>query len=335
MSPSRARPPAAVSFLRAGDWVEVRSWPEIRATLDREGRHEGLPFMPEMIRFCGQRLQVSKRAEKTCFGNAFHRVGGAVHLAGARCDGSAHDGCQLHCLTFWREEWLRRVPGPEPSTALGAASAGNSAASEGEGGLRTRADPADGPPRYVCQATALRDVTHEKLDPWDPRPYFREFRVGNAGWPEVRQLFRWSTAWARLRIFKAFAERRTTPTIERPGISVGDWVEVRPPGEILATLTRDGKNRGLRLSEDMLTFCRERFRVCGSVSRFIDETTGTMREMRSPCLVLDSAVCRGFNVLCPREQFHFWRPEWLRRVEGVGGSSGPPRSSDPAGRGPS
>jgi hypothetical protein len=35
--------------LRAGDWAEVRSKAEVLQTLDKSGRLEGLPFMPQMF----------------------------------------------------------------------------------------------------------------------------------------------------------------------------------------------------------------------------------------------------------------------------------------------
>ena len=46
--------------LCVGDLVEVRSADEIIATLDERGELENLPFMPEMLKFCGQRLTVDK-----------------------------------------------------------------------------------------------------------------------------------------------------------------------------------------------------------------------------------------------------------------------------------
>ena len=52
--------------LRPGDWVEVRSEQEILATLDERGTLSGLVFMPEMLAQCGRRMQVFKRADKTC-----------------------------------------------------------------------------------------------------------------------------------------------------------------------------------------------------------------------------------------------------------------------------
>ena len=39
---------------KAGDLIEVRSAAEILATLDERGELENLPFMPEMLKFCGR-----------------------------------------------------------------------------------------------------------------------------------------------------------------------------------------------------------------------------------------------------------------------------------------
>src|SRR4051812_22220842 len=97
--------------LKAGDWVEVRSKEEILRTLDWQAELDGMPFMPEMLQFCGKRFMVSKRAHKTCdtvFPVRGRRLDGAVHLE-TRCDGSAHGGCQAGCLIFWKEGWLRPV----------------------------------------------------------------------------------------------------------------------------------------------------------------------------------------------------------------------------------
>ena len=63
--------------LRVGDLVEVRSADEIMATLDERGELENLPFMPEMLKFCGQRLTVDKVAHKLCdtmYGSGLHKT---------------------------------------------------------------------------------------------------------------------------------------------------------------------------------------------------------------------------------------------------------------------
>src|SRR4051812_8784655 len=98
--------------LRVRDWVEVRSEGEILRTLDDRGQLDGLPFMPEMLQFCGQNFQVYKRAHKTCdtvFPVRGRKLQRTVHLD-TRCDGSAHGGCQAGCLIFWREAWLKPLP---------------------------------------------------------------------------------------------------------------------------------------------------------------------------------------------------------------------------------
>ena len=51
---------------RRGDFVEVRDADEILKTLDGEGAVDRLPFMPEMLEFCGQRFQVARRALTVC-----------------------------------------------------------------------------------------------------------------------------------------------------------------------------------------------------------------------------------------------------------------------------
>src|SRR5882672_8382439 len=100
--------------LRHGDVVEVKNAAEILSTLDDGGALEGLPFMPEMVQYCGHSFVVDKRANKVC--DTVHYTGSrhlpdAVLLVELRCDGSGHDGCQAECRPFWKEAWLRRVDG--------------------------------------------------------------------------------------------------------------------------------------------------------------------------------------------------------------------------------
>src|SRR5262245_6139967 len=99
-----------LSRFRAGDLVEVRSKEEILATLDEHGCVDNMPFMPEMLQHCGQRFHVGAVAHKTCDTARQtykgRRLAETVHLAGLRCDGSAHGGCQAECSLFWKDIWL-------------------------------------------------------------------------------------------------------------------------------------------------------------------------------------------------------------------------------------
>jgi len=47
--------------LRRGDLVEVKAPSEILQTLDADGTLDRLPFMPEMLGYCGRRFQVAER----------------------------------------------------------------------------------------------------------------------------------------------------------------------------------------------------------------------------------------------------------------------------------
>jgi len=107
--------------LSVGEWVEVRNKQEILATLDEQGQLEGMPFMPEMFAYCGQRFRVYKRSHKTCdtvFPTRSRRISNAVHLE-TRCDGRAHGGCEARCLIFWKEAWLKPVDGNSKSAQAG------------------------------------------------------------------------------------------------------------------------------------------------------------------------------------------------------------------------
>src|SRR5436309_1572847 len=120
--------PMSAARLRPGDLVEVRSPEEILETLDADGTVDDLPFMPEMVEFCGKKFRVAKRVVKTCFSGSIStmlafRTDDVVTLEGQRCSGSAHDGCQKACMLFWREAWLRKA-GPDDA-ARRADEAGN------------------------------------------------------------------------------------------------------------------------------------------------------------------------------------------------------------------
>ena len=142
-----------------GQLAEVLSESQILATLDADGKLDGVPFMPEMIRYCGRRMRVFRRADKTCVeGYGIRQMRATVFLEDARCNGAAHDGCQRDCLIFWKEAWLKRVPegaGPELLDFQPQAQDGTAASQ-----LRTRIGE-----RYYCQSTELAAATTPRTHP--------------------------------------------------------------------------------------------------------------------------------------------------------------------------
>jgi hypothetical protein len=177
--------------LRPGDWVEVKSADEVLATLDNRGCLDALPFMPEMLQYCGKRFAVAASAHKTCdtIGQAKNRLmTNAVHLDGLRCDGMAHDGCQARCLIFWKTAWLKPAAAPG-STAVPSHTVRQTIRTVQQQkhcdlAALTRATRAPGfeagqtEERYSCQATDLTQAT-TPVEWWDPRQYVKDLVTNN------------------------------------------------------------------------------------------------------------------------------------------------------------
>ncbi len=99
--------------LQTGEWVQVKSLSEIKATLDARCTFRGLGFMPGMEQFCGKEYPVLKRVEQIVIEgatgkNRVRRMKNTVILEGLHCNG-AEVRCDRGCFYFWREAWLRRV----------------------------------------------------------------------------------------------------------------------------------------------------------------------------------------------------------------------------------
>jgi hypothetical protein len=315
--------------LRVGEVVEIRSQAEILATLDEHGELDSLPFMPEMLQFCGQRFTVAKRASKLCdtiSWSGMRRMEDAVHLTGVRCDGSGHGGCQAGCLIYWKEAWLRRVDDGEsahPQTQL------QRPAVDVPRILAAAAAPAED--RFACQATQLLRAAPTPIPSWDPRQYVKDVTSRNAG---LRQTVRSVLVGAfneyqdlshhlprRLQIqggerypFLRGSLIRTPD--QRIGLQPGDLVRVKSREEIVATLDTGNKNRGMSFDAEMLKYCGREARVLRRVEQIIDEGTGRMLHFSNPCIVLENVVCTGdFHRVCPRAIYPYWREIWLERVQ--------------------
>lgn len=321
--------------LRVGTLVEVRSPEEILATLDERGELDALPFMPEMLRYCGRQFTVDKVAHKACdtmTRSGMRRMANAVHLAGVRCDGSGHGGCQAACLIYWKDAWLKPVdaaaPAPqqdgEPRDAARLLPLLVSA---------SRRPPAeDGAEVFSCQATELLRAAPDVLPLRDLKQYVQDIRTGNADVLRTsrallvglfdrmqgistrvlprRLRFREGLRWGFLK-----GTQVKTPT-QRSDLQPGEAVRIKSKEEIMKTLNRDLLNRGLGFDPEMSRFCGRTARVARRVDRIIDEKTGRMLHMRNPCIVLDGIVCEGaYNANCPRAIPAYWREIWLERVQ--------------------
>ncbi len=340
-----------LSRFRTGDLVEVRSKQEILATLDQDGSLGGMPFMPEMLQFCGQRFRVGAVAHKTC--DTIKPVRGlrlqsTVHLAGLRCDGSAHGGCQAACNLFWKDAWLKAVDdGGNGLVKTAAVPPGPSSGGITEARLfectRALGSTDHQEPCYSCQATRLLDAT-EPLPWWDLRQYVYDVSTRNRSVGEAaRVLALASLGWLLrkipygYRVVRYLYDRthkllfgRESPIVTgkvAPGtrtptgrldLEPGELVRVKTKREIEDTLD-DKKNRGLIFDEEMTPFCGQEFRVRSRVTTIIDEKTGALVGMKHPCIMLEGVVCTSqysrCRLLCPRSIPPYWREIWLERVD--------------------
>jgi hypothetical protein len=343
-----------VSRYRAGDLVEVGSKAEILATLDERGCVDGLPFMPEMFRFCGQRFRVRAVAHKTCDTAKKtykgRRLRATVHLEDLRCDGSGHGGCEAACTLFWKDVWLKPVlqDYKKPPTN-GQPLARESVCNEELVVLNTQLSPTStgDPLCYSCQATKIYDATRP-LHWWDVRQYVLDVTTGNHSarrvvrvlwlswlrrlWPVAKQvpilrgIYSTFNEWAHQKLtgreapylFKSAQPCAKTPT-GRLDLQPGEIVRVKSKREIEATLDAKGSNRGLSFDpEEMGQFCGRVFRVQRSVNKIVDEMTGKMLQMKQPCIILQGVVCNAeyarCRLNCPRATPAYWRELWLERV---------------------
>jgi hypothetical protein len=322
---------------RAGDPVEVKTAAEILATLDEQGRLEGLPFMPEMVLYCGRRFEVASRAQKVCDTSHMtgsRRVPRTVLLDAPRCNGSSHGGCQAECRFFWKEDWLRApsTPATAPSPAPDEAEARRTLLALAE---RNTQRPAEGNGGVVwsCQATELHGAS-QQVKALDPRSYIRELVSGNVG------LGRFLRVTARAAVEEplgklgllpeaaiAGTRDKTTPPEPGLGLKSGDWVEVKPKHEIAKTLNLKGRHRGLWFDREMFPYCGNgrRYQVRRRVDRIIDERSGKMIELKNECIALEGVVCSGDYVpgrfFCPRGYFPYWRECWLTRADAPAGEA--------------
>ena len=283
---------------RTGDWVEVRSKEEILHTLDVKGRLDGLPFMPQMFQYCGQRFRVYKRAHKTCDtvnGTGGRRLASGLHLD-LRCDG---DG-------------LWRLPSRLPDLLEGGLGQAGRRASDGGPrqpgigagiaidlvhaprrtyGGRARSRRSAGRRRdqvYACQATQLPRFT-SRLPWWDVRQYVEDHMSGNrrcgrllqrlllldrtiyVAQPRRNRLGRPSRwlydRFQSLRGGVPYPRTRGLIPLGRPtpiselNLQPGELVRVKSHKEILATIDKNFFNRGLFFDAELVPNCGKTFRV--------------------------------------------------------------------------
>lgn len=323
------------SFLRifardqfvVGDLVEILPLESIRRTLDDKGTFEGVPFMAEMIPFCGRKARVLRCVDKVYdYGRSktLRRLRDCVLLVGTRCDGAAHCGCQARCSFFWKTAWLRPV-GSSAEAASKAPVPGLASVPEPVGTVNA-SDAKQEP--YVCQYTEVAAAS-APMRTWDIRQDLRPLFSGNvslAGFCVA--LLTWQFNWAqRLRGGTGFPGLNNSGLAKTPvvakNIAARDEVKVLGMDAIGATLDVTYRNRGLWFDREMVKHCGQPYRVLQRVERIIDDANGRMVPMKTPCIVLDDVVASGeFLRFLAQQEYLFWREAWLNTATGKSAGNG-------------
>ncbi|MBS0168613.1 MAG: hypothetical protein JSR29_21255 [Nitrospira sp.] len=336
--------------LKAGERVRVRSKQEILATLDEQGTVDKLPFMPEMLQYCGREFTVYKRAEKTCDTiekTGARRVMSAVHLEDVRCDGSAHGGCGARCLMYWKEAWLERPNTGVASSALDISEVSHQARSSvplSETQLlamttRSSEESLKGGEVYRCQITDLLKFS-TPLSSLDICQYMRDLQCGNVGLgsllsalifrsyqrlmklPGLRVWYWIYDTFQKLRGGVPFPYRTgrlegKTPS-DKLDLQPGELVRIKSHEEIFYTLDKNNRNRGLLFDAEQVPYCGKTAKVLCRVEKIINERTGKMMKLPNDCLILEGVYCRAHyssdRLFCPRSIYSYWREIWLKRV---------------------
>jgi hypothetical protein len=305
-----------------GSRVVVRSASEILSTLDANGTLDGLPFMPEMLSWCGKSFRIQRRVDKTCVeGNPIRRfpANDVVVLKGPRCDGGSHDGCKHGCRIYWKHAWLRAVNTENAEIQC----------AEGElEKLRSRLKVKSDELRYFCQSTELLRST-EDFPPGRHRRVriaLTEIRNGDIGILLALQLFALFLQQKILRMLGydnwLRGPHKRTPT-QSLNLQPGEPVRVKSRAEIVQTLDHRMSNRGMGLCHEMMRCCGRVAKVRYRVDRLINERTGVMREIADSVTLSnirgcgslgEECLCSGEPGDCPRGELMYWREIWLERV---------------------
>ena len=126
----------------------------------------------------------------------------------------------------------------------------------------------------------------------------------------------------RINRFCQLTGRNTKPKVSLPkstlnGLQTGDWVRVRSIEEIEATLNHWNQVRGCAFMPEMAKYCGTTHRVLKRMKSFVDERDLLIKKS-SGIILLEGVMCRGATGFgrCDRACFHFWREEWLEKVDG-------------------
>ena len=126
--PNGNRTPTEVLNLQPGEWVEVKSSPEILNTITHDGINRGMRYDMEMAKYSGEKYRVQMRVDRLIneeTGKMLTMKNACIQLEDVFCRAectAGRIGCPRASNTYWREIWLKRVEAPSGTNLRAGAS---------------------------------------------------------------------------------------------------------------------------------------------------------------------------------------------------------------------
>lgn len=293
-------------IIRPGARVRVRTWPEIKKTLDGSGCTDGLVFMEEMCQYCGGVYEILQCVSRIVVeGHGMREMPDTFILKDLRCSGTPQKTCDRLCYILWKSAWLDLYTAEEPDA--------NEYARD-KTGMEYSTIHCQG------QAPALMRATRP-LPFFNLRPYLNDRRSGTRSLPGSFKLLSTSCRkWARRNLSQVYRRVswrgmansfQSRPLLIKPG----DMVQVLDKKDIAKTLDINGKLKGLSFNPEMWNYCGQNFRVIKEIKHFVYEEKGTLLKT-SDTFLLEGVICDGTAFRgCPRGCYWYWKGAWLKPVE--------------------
>jgi hypothetical protein len=112
------------------------------------------------------------------------------------------------------------------------------------------------------------------------------------------------------------------------GARVGDWVEVRPLAEIMATLDASGARDGTPFMPEMAQYAGRRFQIFKSAHKTCDPTGASELRRMADAVHLATRCDGAAHDGCQAGCLLFWKRAWLKPADGPGARETPPAPMD-------
>ena len=170
--------------------------------------------------------------------------------------------------------------------------------------------------RYVCQYTTMATIGREA------NRTAKSLRSMLKLWPKIKRRLR--RYMSRLNTIGFFRKAKTTRLQDtyapKLGVDIqpGDFVRVLPYAEIKATLNPAGYCKGLQFQNTMRKYCGGTYKVDKTPAYLLEECGKKISKCRD-LLILHGLTCDGIGEIdgypCDRCCFHYWKKDWLEKIE--------------------